>query len=243
MLLIKNHSVNARPGNTTDPLDERDSIYAFEHRVGFYQKLRVLMNLRKLLERNDISFRKRTRVLDLGCGSGFMLRMIAEFRGDVEGLTGVDVSRLRLDRAQRFGKGITYAAGDIRALPFDRGSFDIVTAFVSFMFMTGKDDLLSAVRETRRVLTAGGRFLFFDRLGSGKISGATRSFNEKSITRLLEDEGFRLTDRQTCFKNIFGLRRLSTAYLSSRLPADLLMILEHLPFSKPNNIFLLLEKK
>ena len=124
------------------PADEPDNIYDFEHPIGFYQKMRLLICLRRLLERNNISFSGCPRVLDLGCGSGFMLRMIAEFRNDVEGLTGIDVSRSRLARLERFGTGIACAAGDIRALPFDSGSFDMVTAFVSLMYMTGKDDLL-----------------------------------------------------------------------------------------------------
>jgi SAM-dependent methyltransferase len=243
MFPLKSHPAITRPQNTANSSAERDSIYAFEHPIGFYQKTRVITALRRLLERNGISLGKYTRVLDLGCGGGFILRMIAEFRGNVDGLTGIDLSRSRLKQAQRLGRGIAYTAGDIRALPFASESFDFVAAFVTFMFMTDDEDLLAAVREARRVLAAGGRFLFFDRLGSGKVSGATRSFNEKSITRLLANEGFRLIDRLTCFKNIFGLTRLSTAYLSSRFPAELLMILERLPFSKPSNIFLLFEKK
>jgi ubiquinone/menaquinone biosynthesis C-methylase UbiE len=92
------------------------------------------------------------RLLDVGCGTGAHTAAFTEAGWDA---TGMDVSedQLRLARA----RGLDVRKADARALPFEDGSFD---AAVSIFTHTDMDDFAAVVRETARILRAGGRFVY-----------------------------------------------------------------------------------
>jgi len=171
-----------------------------------------------------------------------MLRMMAELRGCSAGLTGIDLTPGGMCTAHRMNACITCVRGDIRRLPFASGSHDLVTGFVSFMFLATPDDVRAAADEARRVLKDHGYLLVFDLVCSGNGHAGNQGLGTRGIARQVELAGLRLVDRQPCFRNIFGLRRFCTAYLAARLPTDMLLLLERLPFSPANNLFLLFEK-
>lgn len=92
------------------------------------------------------------RFLDVGCGTGANLEMLAQF-GEAE---GVDVS----DDALEFchAKGLKVHKGLVENLPFDDGSFDVVTALDVVEHL---DDDVAGLREMHRVLKTGGKTLIF----------------------------------------------------------------------------------
>ncbi len=222
------------------PFDDQNYVYSLRNPVGFYQRIMVLRSLIKILNRNDIKLSKFNSILDLGCGTGYWLRTIAEVRGSSEGLKGVDLSEERIEQVKRIDKDIKWIKADMCALPFEDESFDFITAFVSFMFLTKEKDLKKAVLEVARVLRNDGFFLFYDVLGDKKFSKFTRGFQIKEIEELFSYAGLRLIDEQTCFRNIF---RFSTAYLACKIPIEILFLLERIFFLKPNNVFLLFRKE
>lgn len=65
------------------------------------------------------------RILDAGCGSGWLCKRLLEF-GRV---TGVDLADDVIARAQRRWPGITFIAGDFMEVDLPRGYFDVVTCF------------------------------------------------------------------------------------------------------------------
>src|SRR5947199_206326 len=97
--------------------------------------------------------KRRPRILDVGCGTGANLQMLANF-GVAE---GVDVSTEALDfcRARGLSK-VKHGAAE--ALPYEDASFDLVTGLDVVEHL---DDDLAALKEMRRVLRPGGRALFF----------------------------------------------------------------------------------
>jgi ubiquinone/menaquinone biosynthesis C-methylase UbiE len=66
-----------------------------------------------------------TRALDVGTGTGAVARLIAERWPSAE-VTGVDVSPGMIAEARRLGQE-RYDVGDASALPYEDGSFDLVT--------------------------------------------------------------------------------------------------------------------
>lgn len=220
--------------------DDQNYIYSLRNPVGFYQRIMVLRGLIKILNRNDIKLSKFNSILDLGCGIGYLLRIIAEIRGNSEGLVGVDLLEKRLEQAKRINKNIKWIKADMCNLPFKDKAFDFITTLVSFMFLTEEKDLKKAVSEVARVLRNGGFFLFYDVLGDKKFSKFIRGFQIKEIEELFSYTGLRLIDEQTCFRNIF---RFSTAYLACKIPIEILFLLERIFFLKPNNVFLLFRKE
>ncbi len=93
------------------------------------------------------------RILDVGCGTGANLEMLAGF-GDVE---GVDVSTEALDFCQTRGLQ-NVRQGEAEHLPYEDNSFDLVTGLDVVEHL---DDDIAGLQEMRRVLRPGGRALLF----------------------------------------------------------------------------------
>jgi SAM-dependent methyltransferase len=95
----------------------------------------------------------RARILDVGCGTGANLEMLARF-GDAE---GVDISEDALQFCR--ARGLTRVrAGAAESLPYPDAQFDLVTALDVVEHL---DDDRAGLSEMRRVLRPGGRALLF----------------------------------------------------------------------------------
>ena len=123
-------------------LAARESFYFWN--VGRREILREVL-WRHLPSPNDLT------ILDLGCGPGGNIKLLAEF-GEV---TGLDVSEeaLRFARKYNFAKLIL---GDGKNLPFRDNSYDLVT---SLDVLEHLHDDQKAIKEVFRVLRPGGFFL------------------------------------------------------------------------------------
>jgi SAM-dependent methyltransferase len=88
-------------------------------------------------------------VLDVGCGVGAFLGLIAE-RGGLP--HGIDASQALLDIARSRLPDADLRHGDMEALPYDDDTFDLVTGFTSFFFA---NDIVTAMREAGRVAKPG----------------------------------------------------------------------------------------
>lgn len=107
-------------------------------------------------------------VLDAGCGSGRYLREL-EARGAKA--LGMDLSGSMLNRARESTTRL--ARGDIRALPFDAMSIDLV---VCGLALGDVAELELALQEVARVLRPGGRVLYSVVHPAGETAGWSRTF-------------------------------------------------------------------
>lgn len=89
------------------------------------------------------------RVLDIGCGVGAFLGLVAQRGGEPHGIDAaealVGLARERLPDAE-------LRIGEMEDLPWADDSFDLVTGFNSFFFA---NDLVAALREAGRVAKPG----------------------------------------------------------------------------------------
>jgi ubiquinone/menaquinone biosynthesis C-methylase UbiE len=85
------------------------------------------------------------RILDIGCGTGVFLRLVADRRAVAFGLDASDalleIARERVPEAEML-------VGEMERLPYGDDSFDLVTGFNAFFFAA---DMVAALREARRV--------------------------------------------------------------------------------------------
>ncbi len=95
--------------------------------------------------------RPTARLLDIACGTGFILRLA---QGLFSHCVGLDFTPAMLARAPR-GPGLGYVMATAESIPFREGSFDAVTAYSILHHMY---DLPGMLAETRRVLRPGGWF-------------------------------------------------------------------------------------
>ena len=103
------------------------------------------------------------RVLEVGCGRGVALPVLSA-RLRPSALVGVDFDPALVAIARRRVETLEVCAtvvdGDLRELPFEDESFDLVIDFgTCYHVGGGTAGALAALREIARVLRAGGRFI------------------------------------------------------------------------------------
>jgi ubiquinone/menaquinone biosynthesis C-methylase UbiE len=132
--------------------------YANDHdlqvRIATHMKYTVGANLEIMVDQ-ALELLGDETLLDVGTGPGdFPARVqAAGHRGEI---IGMDYSQGMVDKARASHSGVTYVQGDVCALPFATSSFDVVTARHMLYHVP---DLEQALRECKRVLKPGGRFL------------------------------------------------------------------------------------
>jgi 2-polyprenyl-6-hydroxyphenyl methylase/3-demethylubiquinone-9 3-methyltransferase len=117
-------------------------------------------------------FRRPARVLDVGCGGGFLSNELGQRGHEVTGLD-VAVDSLEVAALHDATGRVAYVSGDVYALPFDDGAFDVVCAmdFLEHVERPGQ-----AIAAMARVLAPGG--LFF-----------VHTFNRNWLARLVVIKG------------------------------------------------------
>src|SRR4029079_1810769 len=141
---------------------------------------------------------RRPRILDVGCGTGANLLMLSKF-GDAE---GVDLSEDALAFCRERGLE-NVKLGAAEKLPYDDGTFDLVTALDVVEHL---DDDLGGLSEMRRVLRPGGRvllvvptFMFLWGL-QDDVSNHRRRYRMPELRSVLEQAGFEV--ERTTYANI-----------------------------------------
>jgi ubiquinone/menaquinone biosynthesis C-methylase UbiE len=97
-------------------------------------------------------------VIDVGCGTGRLLRAAA-FRWPTARLLGVDPAQHMVSEAQRLNSNATFAVSLAESLPFPDGAADVILTSMSFHHWADQE---RGIREVARVLRSGGFFCLAD---------------------------------------------------------------------------------
>ena len=107
-----------------------------------------------------LRLRSGDSVLDVGCGHGACVPLLARRVGLAGRIVGIDASRAMVAEAQRrfdqSGLPVEFQFGSAQALPFEDASFDAARSDRVFMFL---DDPQKALSELVRVTMPGGRIV------------------------------------------------------------------------------------
>jgi ubiquinone/menaquinone biosynthesis C-methylase UbiE len=145
-------------------------------------------------------------VIDIACGDGYLLQLIAE-RFPQATLVGIDASseEVRLARERVYAGNVRFEKGPVEALPVPSGSIDAVVCHMAFMLF---DDARTVTREIARVLRPGGMFaaIFGPAGGTGSgirgFGGKLREIETKeTLSRL--DVGDSATDTEETSRALF----------------------------------------
>ena len=110
-----------------------------------------------ILHRAESRF-KPASVLDIGCGSGRLLRKVHDSWPEAQ-LSGVDPAQGMLSVARQLTPEACFSMGSAEALPLEDASVDLALSTISFHHW---QDQAAGLREVARVLRPGGSFLLAD---------------------------------------------------------------------------------
>jgi ubiquinone/menaquinone biosynthesis C-methylase UbiE len=105
------------------------------------------------------------RILDVGCGTGYLLRRLATFCGDAIVLAGVDPAPAMIEAAKASAddERLGYSVGVAEHLPYPDDAFDLVVSTTSFDHWP---DQGAGLLECARVLAPRGRLVLVDQFSS-----------------------------------------------------------------------------
>lgn len=133
------------------------------------------------------------RVLDVGCGTGYLLRGLAARSPQTVELTGIDASRAMIEAATAASADdrLHFTQGVAEDLPFPEATFDLVVSTTSFDHWA---DQSAGLAECARVLTPGGHLVLADRFSLWLLptllaGRRTKARTKQRATRLLSAAG------------------------------------------------------
>ncbi|WP_292459837.1 class I SAM-dependent methyltransferase [Methanothermococcus sp.] len=135
------------------------------------------------------TFKGKMKILDVGCGTGFLSLILAELGHEV---VGIDLSEGMLSKAKKkaddLGLDIEFMIGDAENLPFENDSFDAVVNRHLLWTLPNPD---KAVMEWGRVIKNGGKLILIE---SEKKEGnvANHHYNEEIAKELPFSNGIDL---------------------------------------------------
>jgi ubiquinone/menaquinone biosynthesis C-methylase UbiE len=194
--------------------------FFFAHAVSFFYttrrgKFRVWSDLL-----DGLRFRGGERVLDMGCGRGAVLTAVAR-RLTSRRVTGIDVwnardqsgnareQTLRNASAEGVRDRVDVETGDMRALPFADGSFDVVLSSLAIHNIPSHEGRAQAIAEAWRVLKPGGRLAIADIRATARYAATLRNLAATDVAR--RGLGWRFW-----YGNPFAVTSLVTATKPSR---------------------------
>ena len=147
-----------------------------------------------------------SRIIDIGAGDGFHLKLLRDMQGSNWSLEGVDPDEHAVSAARR--AGLTMHEGFVHDLSLPQDTYDFAMAIMTIEHVDAPERLLG---EMARILKPGGRVgIVTDNTGSPDFTLAKKRhwggyhfprhwnlFNKKSIRRLAENAGLEVESIRT----------------------------------------------
>ena len=141
---------------------QKYKLYSFFNKGNLYivqQRERALLDLLRKFNFVKLSDKK---ILDVGCGTGGILRSFIEYGARPKNLYGVDILQDRIEIAQDINSNINYELGNASNLPYEDNYFDIVLQFTVFTSILSEEIKKDIAKEMIRVLKKEGIIIWYD---------------------------------------------------------------------------------
>jgi SAM-dependent methyltransferase len=217
-----------------------DNIYARINPIGYYGQRNIEHVIYRTLQymmknrHKDIS---TIKILDVGCGSGWVTRAFAEFTGNPANITGIDLSAIRIAIARSYTQSIRYIQGDI-VKGYDFGTkFDLITAFDVFMHFHTEEIIIRALANIYNNLNPQGIFVWYDAYARDHfdcpVEAEGNGYNPRQMDVYAKRAGFKRESEFFFYRHLFGRHSL---YLYNKIPVPLVKVLEKITPGYPGNI-------
>jgi len=144
------------------------------------------------------------KILDIGSGTGGMTKFLSRY-GEV---VGIENSKTALELAKK--RGVRVVQGNAQSLPFEDGSFELVTIF-DVLYHKEVKSQKKVLSEARRVLKDKGHLLITDS-AFGFLRGAhdeatfgARRYTLNQMSKLVKDCGYKILKSSYVYFTLFPL--------------------------------------
>ncbi len=120
---------------------------------------RALLAVLKAHQMQDL---REMKILDVGCGTGGMLRSFLQYGALPSNLSGVDLLEERILEARSMNSRIDFRVGEASRLPYRENCFDVVSQFTVFTSILDAERKRLAAREMLRVVKPDGVIVWYD---------------------------------------------------------------------------------
>jgi ubiquinone/menaquinone biosynthesis C-methylase UbiE len=146
-------------------------------------------HLLALLKQHNFTDLAGQRILDVGCGSGTLLRRFLEYGAFPTNLFGIDLMAHRIELARSLHPSIDWQVGSAHQLPYPDASFDLVTSFTLFSSILSEALRQKIADEMWRVRKPGGLILLHDFMYSNPRNLTVRGIKSRQIRQLFTRPG------------------------------------------------------
>ena len=158
---------------------------------------------------------KNSKIIDIGCGSGWLTRDLARTIKNGE-IVGIDILESSIQKVRAIAEkdtsfdyhNLTYKVANVESIPYPDKYFHLATTIASFSFW---NDPIKSLKEIRRILKVNGKLIISDvhEEGSNFVSNIVRLSNTfvsdkyqekiytlKEFKDFLENAGFNMTHKE-----------------------------------------------
>lgn len=144
------HEVSARKGHTSLDAYERCAIHEREELLA------------EIFRKEGWTTLAGLRILDVGCGTGTLIRHLFDFGAEPEKCYGVDLLQTRLREARHLASNAHFVLASGAELPFPNDTFDLALQFTVFSSVLSPQLKHAMATEIVRTLRRNGRFIWYD---------------------------------------------------------------------------------
>lgn len=198
---------------------------------GFVHKVRSRLEAKRLLQLcKDLP--DDARILDVGCGDGFHLKLLKKYGKASWTLEGVDVDKRAAEMAEK--AGLKVHLGNIEELDLPKNSYDLAIMFQTIEHVEKPEKVLSAVLE---ILKPGGKLVVVtdntDSIDFALFKGSYwggyhfprhwNLFNRRSLKKLAIKTGFEIAKLTTVVSPVnwvYSIHNSLVAFAAPRFLID-----------------------
>ena len=174
-------------------IDGKSKLYSFLSPSAFFIIQQREKEIIRVLVRNGIVDLSNKKILDIGCGTGSVLRDFLKYGASPENLYGIDLLDNRIESAIKISPNMNFKCGNAEKISYEGNTFDIVLVFTVFTSVFDPNMKKKLAFEALRVLKPNGFILYYDYKFNNPKNPDVRGVGKKEITSLFPNCTFDFT--------------------------------------------------
>lgn len=193
---LEHEQLRIRKAYSRRDANGKHELYAWRRDDVVYMRYRQRASWGSALKKVGFDHLADLEILDVGCGSGWWLRMLSEWGADPSRLHGVDLLEDRIDKAKVLSPpGMDLRVSNSWPLPYQDAAMDICGASTVFSSILDSSARLALAKEMCRVLRPRGWIMIFDYVVSDPSNPETIGIGRGEIQRIFSGLKFAYTAR------------------------------------------------